>query len=106
MLTKSLRDHLEMLAKGCSIDDKNNQMIWYCSLLKWISIHALGFSYGGQIRKISTCENRRKMLICILKKKKKWLSVLKGISDAYIKVDARTKDAARMAWHGINDDVK
>ena len=46
------------------------------------------------------------MLICILKKKKKWLSVLKGISDAHIKVDSRTKDDAHMAWHGIDDDVK
>ena len=46
------------------------------------------------------------MLFCILKTKKKWLSVLKGISDARIKVDSRTKDDARMAWHGIDDDVK
>ena len=97
LLTKILRDHLEMLARGSSFDDKIHQMIWSYSLLKWISIHALGFSYGGQIRKISTCENRRKMLICILKKKKKWLSVLKGISDARIKVDAYTKDDACMA---------
>ena len=81
-------------------------MIWSFSLLKWISIHALGFSYGEQIRKISTCENRRKMLICILKTKKKWLSVLKRISDACIKVDSRTKDDDHMAWHGIDDDVK
>ena len=81
-------------------------MIWSYSLLKWISIHALGFSYGNQIRKISTCENRRKMLFCILKTKKKWLSVLKGISDAHIKVDAYTKDDGRMAWNGIDDDVK
>ena len=46
------------------------------------------------------------MLICVLKTKKKWLSGLKGISDAHIKVDARTKDDSRMAWHGIYDDVK
>ena len=38
--------------------------------------------------------------------KKNWLSVLKGISDSHIKVDDRTKDDARMAWHGIDDDVK
>ena len=94
-----------MLARGCSIDDKNHQMIWSCSLLKWISSDSLGFSYGDQIRKISTCENRRKMLICVLKKKK-WLSVLKVISDAVIKVDSCTKDDACMAWHGIDDDVK
>ena len=64
------------------------------------------FSYGNQINKISTCQNRRNMLVSILKTKKKWLSVLKGISDAHIKVDAHTKDDARMAWHGIYDDVK
>ena len=92
-----------MTERGCSFDDKIHQMIWSCSLLKWIYIHALGFSYGGQIRKISTYENRRKMLICILKKKKKWLSVLKGISDARIKVDAHTKDDSHMAWHVIYD---
>ena len=74
-------------------------------MLKWISIHALGFSYVGQMRKISTCENRRKMLICILKKKKNWLSILKGISDAHIKFDAHTKDDAHMAWNGIDDYV-
>ena len=68
-----------MTERGCSFDDKIHQMIWSCSLLKWLSIHALGFSYGDQI------------------------SVLKGISDAHIKVDARTKDDACMAqmmmWH-------
>ena len=94
-----------MPARGCSFDDKIYQMIWSCSLLKWISSHALGFSYGDQIRKISTCQNRRKMLFCILKTKNKWLSVLKGISDACIKVDSHTKDDARMAWNGIDDDV-
>ena len=46
------------------------------------------------------------MLFCILKTKKKWPSVLKGISDAHIKADARTKDDACMAWHDIDDDVK
>ena len=86
--------------QGYSFDDKIHQMIWSCSLLKWISIQALRFSYGHQIRKISTCENRRKMLICILKTKKKWQSVVKGLSDA------RTKDDSDMAWHGIDDDVK
>ena len=70
-----------MLARGCSINDKNHQMIWSCSLLKWISIHALGFSYGDQI------------------------SVLKGISDARIKVEVCTKDDACMAWYGIDDDM-
>ena len=73
-------------------------MIWSCSLLKWISIHALGFYYCHQIRKISTWKNRIKILFCILKTKK-WLSVVKGLSDA------RTKNDARMAWHGIDDDV-
>ena len=33
----------------------------------------------------------------MLKRKKKWLSVVKGLSDACIKVDARTKDDAGMA---------
>ena len=42
------------------------------------------------------------MLFYILKTKKNWSSVL---SDARIKVDARTKDVACMAWHGIDDDV-
>ena len=46
------------------------------------------------------------MLFCILETKKKWPSVVKGLSDARIKVDARTKDDARMEWHGIDDDVK
>ena len=101
-----MRDHLEMLATWCFIDDKNNHVIWSCSLLKWISSHALGFSYGDQIRKLSTCQNRRKILICILKtKKEKWLSVVKGLCDACIKVDSHTKDDVRMEWHGIDDDV-
>ena len=80
-------------------------MIWSYSLLKWISIHALGFSYGDQKRKISTWKNRRKILFCTLKTEK-WLSVVKGISDARIKVDKCTKDASHMAWHGKDDDVK
>ena len=80
-------------------------MIRSCSLLKWLSSHALVFSYGDQIRKISTCQIRRKMLFCILKTKEKWLSVVKGLSDAHIKVYDRTKDDACMAWHGIDDDV-
>ena len=97
---------MEMLARGCSFDDKIHQMIWSCSLLKWISSHALGFSYGDQIRKISTYKNRRKNLFYILKTKKKCLSVsVKGLGDAHIKVDARTKDDFGMAWHGIDDDV-
>ena len=95
-----------MTKRGCSFDDKIHQMIWPCSLLKWISIHALGFSYGDQIRKISTFQNRRKMLFFILKTKEKWLSVVKGLSDALIKVDARTKDYVGMSWHGIDDDVE
>ena len=95
-----------MTERGYSFDDKIHQMIWSCSLLKWISIHALYFSYGDHIRKISTCENRKKMLFCILKTKKKWPSVLKGISDACIKVDSHTKDDSHMAWHGIDDDVE
>ena len=45
------------------------------------------------------------MLFCILKTKEKWLSVVKGLSDARIKVDAHTKDDASMAWNGIYDDV-
>ena len=106
-----------MSARGCSFDDKIHQMIWSCSLLKWISSHAPGLYYGDQIRKISTCQNRRKTLFCILKTKEKWLSVVKGLSDACIKVDARTKDDScikvdartkddsRMAWHGIDDYV-
>ena len=79
-------------------EDKNkiNQMIWYFSLLKWISIHDLVFSYGHQIRKISTCQNRRKILFSIPKTKKKWLSVVKGLRDARTKVDAC------MAWNGID----
>ena len=44
------------------------------------------------------------MLICILKTEKNGC-VFKGISDARIKVDARTKDDAHMEWHGIDDDV-
>ena len=81
-------------------------MIWSCSFLKWISIHALGFSYGDQIRKISTSQNRRKILFCILKTKEKWLSLVKRLSDARIKVDVRTKDDACMEWHGMDDDVE
>ena len=76
-----------------------------CSLLKFLSSHALGFSYGDQIRKISTCQNRRKILFFILKTKKKWPSVVKGLSDARIKVDSHTKDDAHMVWHGVDDDV-
>ena len=100
-----------MPARGCSFDDKIHQMIWSCSLFKWLSSHAFVFSYGDQIRKISTFQNRRKLLFCILKTKKKWPSVVKGLSDARIKVDAYNKDDARnkddacMAWHGIDDDV-
>ena len=33
-------------------------------------------------------------------------TVVKGLSDARIKVDARTKDYSCMAWHGIDDDVE
>ena len=94
-----------MPKRGCSFDDKVHHIKWSCSLFKWISFHDLGFSYGDEIRKISTCQNRRKMLFCILKTKKKWLSVVKGLSDARIKVDARTKDDAHLAWYGIDDDV-
>ena len=43
------------------------------------------------------------MLICILKTKK--LMPALRISDARIKVDARTEDDEHMAWHGIYDDV-
>ena len=70
-----------------------------------ISSHALVLYYGDQIRKISTCQNRRKTLLCILKTKEKWLSVVKGLSDSHIKVDARTKDDACMEWHGIDQDI-
>ena len=94
-----------MPARRCFFNDKIHQMIWSCSLLKWLFTHALDFSYGDQIRKISTCQNRRKILFCILKAKKKWPSVVKGQSDARIKVDAHTKDGDCMAWHGIDDDV-
>ena len=45
------------------------------------------------------------MLFCILKTKEKWLSVVKGLIHAHINVDSRTKDDARMTWHGIDDDV-
>ena len=88
-----------MPTRWCSFDDKIHQMIWSCSFLKWIFSHAIGFSYSDQIRKISTFQNRRKMLFCILNTKKKWLSVVKGLSDA------RTKDDVGMAWHEIDDDV-
>ena len=44
------------------------------------------------------------MLFCILKTKKNWLSVITGLSDTRIKVDAQNKDDACMAWHGIDDD--
>ena len=88
-----------MPASGCSFDDKIHQMIWSFSLLKWISSHAFIFACGDQIRKISTYQNRRKSLFCILKTKKKWLS------DGRIKVDFHTKDDVDMAWHGIDDDV-
>ena len=92
---------MEIPTRGCSFDDKIHQMIWSCPLWKWISSHALGFSYGDQIRKIPTCQNRRKILFCILKTKKKWLSVVKGLSDSHIKVDACNKDDDCMAWHGM-----
>ena len=93
-----------MLTRGCSIDDKNYQMIWYCSILKCISSHAIGFYYGNQIRKISTSQNRRKILFFILKTKK-MANVVKGLSDVCIKVDAHTKDDACMSymtmWHEV-----
>ena len=89
-----MRDHLEIPASECFFNDKIHQMIWSCTFFKWLSIHALGFSYGDQIRNISTCQNRRKILFCILKTKKK------GLSDAHIKVDVG------MAWHGTDDDVE
>ena len=93
-----------MPTKGCYFDAKIHPMIGSCSLLKWLSSHALRFSYGDQIRKISTWKNRRKILFCTLNIEK-WLSVVKGLSDARIKVDSHTKDDSRMAWHGIDDDV-
>ena len=64
----------------------------------------LFFSYGDQIRKISTFQNRRKMLFWILKIEK-WPSVVKQLNDSRIKVDSHTKDDARMTWHGIDDVV-
>ena len=73
--------------------------------MKWISRSRIVFSYGDQIGKISTYQNRRKLLFCILKTKKKWLSIVKGLSDVHIKVDARSKDDAGMACHDIYDDV-
>ena len=94
MLNIEFESLFENSHKGCSFDDKIHQMIWSCSLLKWISVHALGFSYGDQIRKISISQNRRKILFCTLKTEK-WLS------DACIKFDAYSKDDARMAWHGM-----
>ena len=84
---------MEMSARGCSFNDNIHQMIWSCSFMKWISSHAFVFSYGDQIRKISTCQNRRKFFILHTKDKEKMASVLKGLSDAC------------MAWHGIDDDV-
>ena len=45
------------------------------------------------------------LLVLHTKYKKKWQSVVKGISDAHIKVDVFTKDDACMAWNGIYDDV-
>ena len=69
-------------------------------MLKWLSSHALGFSYGDQIRKISTDQNRRKNLFCILKTKKKWLSVVKGLSDARINVDPTLRMIP--TWHGMS----
>ena len=45
------------------------------------------------------------MLFCIIKTKKKCPSVVKGLSDARIKVDSRTKDDFGMAWNGTDDDV-
>ena len=44
------------------------------------------------------------MLFCILKTKKNWPRVVKGLSDARLKVDSCTKDDACMAWHVIDDD--
>ena len=41
----------------------------------------------------------------MLKTKEKWLSVVKGLSEARIKVDDHTKDDVGVAWHGIDDDV-
>ena len=102
---------MEIPTRGCSFDDTIHQMIWSCALLKWIFSHALGFSYGDQIRKISTYQNRRKFIFFILKTKKKWLSVVKGLSvvnglsDSRIKFNSCTKDDAHMAWHGIDDYV-
>ena len=32
-------------------------------------------------------------------------SVVKGLSDARIKVDAHNKDDSRMSWHGVYDYV-
>ena len=106
MLPKEFERPFGNSHKGCSFENKSHQMIWSCSLLKWLSSHAIGFSYGDQMRKISTCQNRRKMLFCILKTKEKWLSLVKGLSDARIKVDAHTKDDSYMVGNGIDDDVE
>ena len=97
MLTKEFERPFGNACKGMFLNDKIHQMIWSRSLLKWLSRHSLGFSYGDQIRKILTCQNRRKLLFCI--------RVVKGLSDARIKVDVCTKDDAHMAWHGIDDYV-
>ena len=46
------------------------------------------------------------MLFCILKTKEKWLSVVKGLSDAHIKVDSHINDDSIMEWNGIDDDME
>ena len=99
MLDKEFKAPFGNSRKGCSFDHKINHIIWPCSFLKWLFIHALVFSYGDQIRKISTFQNRRKNLFCILKTKKKWPSVVKGLSHAH------NKDDVGMELHGIYDDV-
>ena len=48
---------------------------------------------------------KQKKNIILHTKDRKNGCVVKGLSDACIKVDARTKDDYCMEWHGIDDDV-
>ena len=78
MLGKEFERPLGNARKGLFLDDKIHHIIWSYSYLKWISIHALGFPYGDQIRKISTCQNRRKNVILHTKDKGKMAKSCKG----------------------------
>ena len=66
-----------------------------------MEIQPYSFFFSWSPNKENINLGKQKKILILHTKDKKWLSVVKGLSDACIKVDSRTKDDAHMAWHGM-----